>query len=332
MADRSLLDERVRLYKRKGSPYWQSAAFLGSKNWRKSTHETDATRAKDVAEDWYWMLREKLAAGQIKPLHRFREAAALFVDEYKILTRGQRNEEYANSHASRIARYLNPFFGSMPLTDIKTGTIVSFRVWRQRLALSKHGKPAARTTIQHDIVTLRLVMKLAELKGWIDRLPNFAEPYRPSTKVSHRAWFSAREYFELCRATWARANSPRSGERPETCRQLHDYVVFMANTGLRPDEAARLEFRDITVDEEEWIKPILVLDVRGKRGTGYCKSMPGAVRAYRRLLARTRLGGDGKPFPTDKLFPLDHRDLFNRILRELDLKTDRDGLRPHAER
>ena len=28
--------------------------------------------------------------------------------------------------------------------------------------------------------------------------------------------------------------------------QLHDFVLFAVNTGLRPDEAWRLEFRDVT--------------------------------------------------------------------------------------
>ena len=35
------------------------------------------------------------------------------------------------------------------------------------------------------------------------------------------------------------------------CEQLHDYVLFMANTGLRPDEAAQLEYRDVKVVEDE---------------------------------------------------------------------------------
>lgn len=43
----------------------------------------------------------------------------------------------------------------------------------------------------------------------------------------------------------------------------------MANTGLRPDE-------------------ILEIEVRGKRGVGYCKSMPGAVRPFERLRDRSR--------------------------------------------
>lgn len=52
-------------------------------------------------------------------------------------------------------------------------------------------------------------------------------------------------------------------------------MIFMANTGLRPDEANRLEYRDVTVVmDKETNQRILEIEVRGKRGVGYCKSMP----------------------------------------------------------
>lgn len=56
----------------------------------------------------------------------------------------------------------------------------------------------------------------------------------------------------------------------------------------------------------------------------YCKSTSGAVRPYLRLRKRNN------PLPTDRLFPGNHRVLFNNILDELGLKTDRDGNRRTA--
>jgi hypothetical protein len=57
-------------------------------------------------------------------------------------------------------------------------------------------------------------------------------------------------------------------------------VLFMANTGLRPDEAKNLQHRDVAIVEDErtgeWI---LEIDVRGERGVGYCKSMPNSQGA-----------------------------------------------------
>jgi integrase len=325
MTSISLLEGRLRLYKREGSPCWQCSTYLGTRNWRATPKQVNFELAKDVAEGWYWDIREKFAAKLIRPMRPFRDVAAEFFREYETLTRGERNANYVKSHADRIRLYLDPFFGHMAADKITTAKIEAFWAWRQNLATQKHGKPAAHNTIQHDIITLRMVLKLAERKSWIDHLPQFEELFPPRRTISYRGWFSAKDYFKLCQATWACAENPPTGVRQEVTRQLHDYVVFMANTGLRPDEASRLEFRDIVIDNEEAEDPILVIDVRGKRGIGYCKSMPSAVRAYRRIMERAKLTGGGKPLPTDKVFLLDHRDLFNRILGEKNMKLDNDG-------
>ena len=122
----------------------------------------------------------------------------------------------------------------------------------------------------------------------------------------------------------------------------------MANTGLRPDEALNLQHRDVTVARDDATgEHILEIEVRGKRGVGHCKSMPGAVRVYKRLLARAKpvqaetrregqqrrkLGGEAPPppaleypQPTDLLFPGNHITLFNNLLDRIKLKVDRDG-------
>jgi integrase len=100
----------------------------------------------------------------------------------------------------------------------------------------------------------------------------------------------------------------------------------MANTGLRPDEAMRLEYRDVkVVMDDDTAETILEIEVRGKRGVGYCKSMPGAVRPFQRLKERNN------PQHTDLLFPQGgHRQLFNNILAEEKLKFDREGNRRTA--
>jgi hypothetical protein len=59
--------------------------------------------------------------------------------------------------------------------------------------------------------------------------------------------------------------------------------------------------------------------VRGKRGVGYCKSMPGAVTPFHRLRKRN------DPQATDLIFGKVQRELFNTILDELGLKKDREG-------
>ena len=96
----------------------------------------------------------------------------------------------------------------------------------------------------------------------------------------------------------------------------------MANTGIRPDEANLLEYRDVQiVEDKDSGHIILEIEVRGKRGVGYCKSMPSAVRPFERMVKRNA------PETTDRLFPADHKKQFNRILQEQGLKFDRQGNR-----
>jgi integrase len=196
--------------------------------------------------------------------------------------------------------------------------------------------------MHQEIVTLRQIFKTALRHGWVDHLPDLSAPYRASAKISHRAWFSPEEYKQLYEATRKRAHDPKQPHFRWEAEQLHDYVLFSANTGLRPDEAMRLQFRDVAVIEDEGSgQTILLIEVRGKRGVGYCKSTAGAVRPFERLQKRLRPdGGPGRsgsrsasmargewhePEPTDLLFPKWPRDLFNAIIAEEKLRTDRDG-------
>jgi integrase len=206
------------------------------------------------------------------------------------------------------------------------------------------------------MITLGHVLKTAKRHGWLEHIPDLSAPYKASGKITHRAWFSPEEYKTLYQATRRRAKTPLDqGKWRWECEQLHDYVLFMANTGLRPDECARLEFRDVViVDDDATGERILEIEVRGKRGVGYCKSMPGAVRPFERTRDRERLHTDGystaplerkgisrgggakdgpkkaKPGPTDLIFGKTQRELINTILGELKLKFDRDGQRRTA--
>jgi integrase len=208
--------------------------------------------------------------------------------------------------------------------------------------------PPARSTLHHEIVTLRLVLKTAQRLGWMKYVPDLSPPYKASGKISHRAWFSPEEYKRLYTATRERAENPPKPRWKWECEQLHDFVLFMVNTGLRPDEAARLEFRDVEIVKDKATnETILEISVRGKRGVGYCKSMPGAVLPFERLRQRKRLdavgsriskGGNANeastnlslPKPTDRVFPgLRHHHL-NAVLEELGLKFDREGSRRSA--
>jgi integrase len=324
-----LLGGKLHVYKRPNSRFWQCSAYEGGSNQRVSTHEESLAKAKEFAEDWYLELRGKLRRGELKSEKTFKDAAAQFEREFEIITEGQRNPVYVQGHKDRLRVHLIPFFGAMGLSEVTPGQLQEYRIYRREKAVKERGKPPARSTLHQEIVCLRQVLKTALRHGWLKYLPDLSEPYRASGKVSHRAWFSPEEYKQLYEATRERAKHPKNPRYKWDSEDLHDFVLFMANTGLRPDEAFRLEFRDVAIVEDESTdETILEIEVRGKRGVGYCKSTAGAVRPFQRLQERNaaKKKKEGKDaHPTDLMFPKSHHELLNTILDEQNLKKDREG-------
>lgn len=338
----SILGGKVHVFKRPRSNYWQCSAFIQGKNRRKSTKEESLQHAKQFAEDWYLELRGKSRAGLLKDEKTFRHFAKQFLEEYEVITEGERSPKWVEGHAIRLRVHLLPFFGNLAISDVTAGKVQEYRVHRmtpqdENPAESKSNRPAknkppARKTIHNEIVTLRQVLKTAIRHGALTSLPELSQPYNTQGKVVHRPWFSPAEYKQLYEATRAYIKEIQPQYR-WNAEQMHDYVLFMANTGLRPDEAGNLQFRDVEiVDDEDSGETILVIEVRGKRGIGYCKSTTGAVRPYERLRDRLRTvkNADGdkemiKPSATDVLFPGSHLKMFNGILNRENLKFDRDG-------
>lgn len=338
----SFLDGKVHVYKRDNSRYWQCSTYMNGRNHRVSTKEETLLLAKEYAKEWY--MERYVESKRSKKIHltnqpferyedadfalapikvrkktgpTFKEAAEKFIGEYKASTHGERNERWADMHVMRVNVHLMPFFGDRPLSEISAGLVQEYRI--KRSTDGHKGIKPSRSTLHHETVTLRLVLKTAHRYGWIPQVPDISAPYKTSGKVKHRAWFSPEEYKMLYEATRKRAENRTGSRYRHVWEDLHDYVLFMANTGLRPDEAGRLEYRDVTiVTDQDSGERLLEIEVRGKRGVGYCKSMKGAIMPFQRMLKRHT----GKP--TDKIFGKTPRTPLNDVLEELKLKYDRD--------
>jgi integrase len=345
-----LMDGALHVYRRENSRFWQCATYLGSLNHRQTTKEVNLAAAKDFARDWCMERcvddRQRRRGGALlldSPVQlavagpgastdgrrrrtptgpSFGDATDAFTSEFEVITLDDRNAEYVKQKSDHVRVHLLPFFGNFALGDINAGTVQEYRVHRQTSRLDpKTGKPKkpARATLHGEVVTLRQVLKTANRKGWIDALPDMSAPYKTSGKVEHRAWFSPEEYKILYEATRERAKNPPKERWREVCETFHDYVLFMGNTGLRPDESARLQMRDVKIVQDESTgERILEIEVRGKRGVGFCKSMPGAILPFERVRKRKQLK------PTDVIFGKTPRELMNTVLDELNLKFDRD--------
>jgi integrase len=381
MPTHELIGGKLQVYRRKNSRFWQCSASVGGKQRKSSTKQESLVLARQVAEDWYPTLMGKSRAGLLMSEKTFRQASEQFLKEYEIITEGQRSPRWVEGHRGRLRLHLVPFFGELGVSQVTPGKVQEYRVHRAttppvgklptykqpaRAAANNEPAPAqvitpakyrapARSTLHDEIVTLRQVLKTAVRHAWLAYLPDLSPPYRTQGEVVHRPWFSPAEYKQLYEATRAYAREPFHEHYRWNAEQVHDYVLFMANTGLRPDEARNIQHRDVVIAEDEATgERILEIEVRGKRGVGFCKSMPSAVRPYERLLARAtpskaesrrerqRRRRDGSvellpvppkqefPAPMDHVFPGNHIKLFNGVLGRTKLKLDRDGNRRTA--
>lgn len=321
-----ILGGKVHLYRRGTRGRYHCSATVEGKQYRSATNKDDLRLAEEVAEQWYLKLRGMVVSGDLEKVtakrreKTFLAAAEKFLEEFPVLTEGQRNAIYVKGHERRTRKYLIPFFGKKGLSEITGGLVNEYRMHRIAQTKERWGKPPARTTMHQEIVCLRQILKTALRHQWLTALPDLSEPYRKNGKISHRAWFSRDEYRKLYEATGQRARKPKNNKYRWWGEQMHDLILFMSNTGLRPDEAMRLEYRDVTVAFDEGTQEtILEIEVRGKRGYGPCKSTQNAVSVFNRLKKRN------KPQPTDRIFPKYHHAMFKRVLEEEGLKFDREG-------
>lgn len=360
MTNHEILNGKVQLYRRGESRVWQCSASIAGKQRRATTKQESLALAKEVAEDWFLDLHGKGRAGTLLSEKTFAQVAERFLMEYGVITEGERSQRWTEGHEIRLRVHLLPFFGELGISQVTPGKVQDYRIHRMTSRLEPNpasrsnrplkDKPPSRSTLHNEIVTLRQVLKTAIRHDWLQHLPDLSPPYRTQGKIVHRPWFSPVEYKQLYEATRANAHNPTREHYRWNAEQVHDYVLFLANTGLRPDEAKNLQHRDVEIVVDDATgHTILEIEVRGKRGIGFCKSMPSAVLPYERLRDRPKpTVGDTRrerqrrrregidestvispepelPQSTDPVFPGNHLKLFNGILERSNLKLDRDG-------
>ena len=127
-----VLGSKVQLYRRTNSPYWWCSATVSGARYRASTRKASLSEATAFAKDWALQLHgaDRWGGGVKKQGKTFREAAERFLDQFELMTRGERSQKYVHHHRGRVRNHLNPFFGDMVLGDITAGTIDEYRLHR----------------------------------------------------------------------------------------------------------------------------------------------------------------------------------------------------------
>ena len=315
----NLMEGRFHIFLRPNSSYWWVGFHHKSKYIRESTKEKQQANAAAFAEKWYFQKQMQIQGGQlVTSTKTFASASKQALRRYaEVVERGERSPKTLESIETCLRARVLPFFGRMAIENITNSSWFEFKE-----QIYKDHPNLRRGTLHQYKNALRVVLNDAYQQGVIKQLPVFKDTYKSSRIEAPRPWFSFSEYKKLLAGIRKHIKELQS-KKPRWvsgANELYDYVVFGTNTGLRVSEMSNVRFCDVEIrsDKGDPRKFLIIRNIKGKRGTGTCKSYYGAVSAFERIISRKKISEPKKS--TEVLFPTHHRDMFNEVLKATNLK------------
>jgi integrase len=259
---RSYRDGHIVLYKRPNAkkPKWHCRISIPNASGyeRKSTGHTDEIEAYRFAEDLYHELRLKVRDGGPLKKPTFEKAYERFKGHYRHAASSERRY---NEVIDTIERYGLPFFRGKTLDSVDNALMQDFVAKRRSKGLRK--VPAA-ATVNKDLGSLKVFFNWAFRNGFTDRAIEFD---KPKGKHVRRVHFDGADWGKLTRymRTWvAQAKRGRGGHKTREREMLRNYILILANTGIRVGEARHLRWRDVRIDTDQYNQSFVMLNVKGK--------------------------------------------------------------------
>lgn len=318
----TVLDEKVHVFMRKGSPFWWVGFHFKGKYLRATTKQTNSDAADAIAIQWYFKKQNEIASGQIAtPKHAFDKLAEAALESYKgLVTRGIRSQKTYDGIEGVMNSRIVPYFKKTPILSIDN------TAWHKFKADMVSQYPTIkRGTLHQQKNAIRVVLNHAYKLGYIKELPIFKDEYTARRIDSPRPWFNSAEYSKLHNSILAHAKRLKKIDKLQYqhALELYDYVIFATSTGMRVGEMKNLKVCDVKIVKEQLTAKeiLLISNIKGKRGTGSCQSYYGAVAPFRRILERRDIKEPNKC--EQPLFLIHHRIMFNKILVKKKLKYSR---------
>lgn len=288
----SVIDKKVRLYKRGRSNFWQAEIKLqNGKRERFSTGTPDENEAKEKALKLFYGAETRAENKLPQSTRRFRNVAKFAAKRMQVELDADTGKSVYEDYIRVINNYLIPFFGNYDIANINPKLLKEYETWRdkkigrakeqKRLNLLK-GKStaevedllqeaankfrAAQSTINTHNSALNRVLDEAMLNGWI------TESIRPTllnkgVKSESRGAFTQKEYNYILRHLDQWKHVGHRKVTREIRELLSVYVGFLAGTGIRHGtETYNLKWRHIQKIEQDNEPPYIAINVDGKRG------------------------------------------------------------------
>ena len=278
-----ILDGELRVYRRERSKRWQAAFVIDGHTIRISTGKRDLSEAKEYARETF--LEYKFRHKNDLPVvtKKFSDVAKLaIVDMRKQLDAGLGRNVFAD-YIVCIERYLIPFFGAQFVTSIDYQKIQDFYEWRR----AKMGREPKASTLNTHNSAMNRVFEEAVARGFIAH-KSVPLMVNRGEKSERRPDFTREEYATLIRKMPSWITKGKAGKPTDMRHLMRDYVLIMANTGMRHGtEALNLRWKHVTLFEEKDLQ-YLEMSVSGKTGRRDIICRSGTINYLKRIHASSK--------------------------------------------
>lgn len=275
------LDGDITLTKRKRSSAWQMRYKIGNKWIRTTTGHNDLDKAKKAAKDAY--LRAKFREEEGLPIvnKRFDAVASLTKQKLRAALNANEGKVIYYDYITAIDKYLIPFFGSYNISSINYALIKQFAEWRDK----RLGRKTKASTINTHNSVLNRIFEDGLMYGYLvkSQIPLLQNK---GVKSERRPAFTLDEYKQLSRFMRGWINAGKEGKSRDMRYLLRDYVLILANTGMRHGtEAYGVKWKHLSWHINEGAR-VLMISVDGKTGQRELVARHSTVRYFKRIHSR----------------------------------------------
>jgi integrase len=271
------ISPNLQLKPQPNSRFLQAHAAIDGKLYRKSMSTDDVKVARIKAWQWYHSLVTAPVDDDRRLVADWTELAAAYDQS---LPAGAKR----SYHIPTMKRHFTPFFGSvLDIRHIKPSMIAEYLLYRRK----KNPTEPTPQTINRENTILRQMLALAEVKGWIERVPKIPFLAEAQTR-RRRRHFTAEEYHTLRSVALQRIRTTKRDERTfgmdllTRRKLLYDVIQLLANSGLRVDEMKTVTWRCV-----DFAAGDITLERAGKmKSSRHMILRQPAIRALLRLAAR----------------------------------------------
>ena len=295
MDDAICLEDGLVVYAREGIYQMRLRVSPQRYIWR-SLKTRDKEQAIRTARREFYKLEIKKEEGEEYAAPTLKKVLADYLKQRELENKRGDTKDGMLRQIKRVQKFWLEFAGNKPVDKIGDKELAAFVDWRKAYygklkELPQNAKlhPTDKT-LQWELTFGKSVLKWAHSKGYRGNKPLPTYSFVPKVKRVRPA-FQPNSYRKLYSTLRQRVNAARHTPKFETRLLLRDYVLILANSGMRVGELNNVKIGDVTAFTDEKDRKNYRIVVGGKTGQRDVILRASAKNWIDRVLARRKEQG-----------------------------------------